>query len=339
LEQRKIVALGKSSLVITLPKDWLRVNKLNRGDMVSFVIGRDQSLIIQPSFIVKEREKMIHLNIEIDETKDSIIRGTIGCYLNGYTDIKLSSRKFFDVEQQKAIRYIASKLYLRIMESGARSITLRTLLDESKASVNSSIERMHLITYSMCEDILNSMKNWDENIAKSVLSLEDDVDQLMFLILRLVREAALNPSLAKQYDLNPLDCLDFQTLVHRIERIADHITTIASDIVIIIESQIDVPEKILSNLIKAAEIAFTYYDKAVQAFISKDIKPTNEIIKKEKEIDELYQLITPMPIFNKQDSSILSNIISMREGIKKISHYSADIAELTINRAYSTKNT
>jgi phosphate uptake regulator len=34
LDTRKIMALGKSSLVVSLPKDWVRSNNLKRGDLV-----------------------------------------------------------------------------------------------------------------------------------------------------------------------------------------------------------------------------------------------------------------------------------------------------------------
>jgi uncharacterized protein with PhoU and TrkA domain len=103
----------------------------------------------------------------------------------------------------------------------------------------------------------------------------------------------------------------------------------------LIESQIDIPDEIMAILIKASDIAFTSYDKAVQSFLSKDVTPTNEIIDKEKEIEELYKRITPLPVFRTQEeTSTIAHIIFIRESIKKISHYAADIAELTIDRTY-----
>lgn len=339
MEQRKIVALGKSSLVVSLPKTWLKRNNLDRGDRVSLDIQRDGSLVIHPVIDVREDKKEIHLYIKADENEDSIIRRIIGSYLDGYTAIKLTSAKIFTVSQQKAIRQIVGTLYMMIMESEASSILLQTLIDESKASVTSGIERMHIITYSMCRDILTSIKNWDEDLARSVVSLEDDVDQLMFLLLRLIRGAAISPSLANQLSLDTVDCLDYQTLVNRIERIADHNTNIANSVIALIEGNMNVPKKIMIALVRTAEIAFTSYDMAVQCFLSKDIAPTNGIIDKQKEIEEIYKEITPLPQFGEPDeTSILSHIITIRESIMKISHHAADIAELTIDRAYKSEN-
>jgi hypothetical protein len=69
-----------------------------------------------------------------------------------------------------------------------------------------------------------------------------------------------------------------------------------------------------------------------------DIVPTNMIIDAQEKILELYSEITPLPEFNNvTDASILSEIVSIRENIRSIGSISADIAELTIDRAYTKK--
>jgi phosphate uptake regulator len=335
MEQRKIMALGKSSLVVSIPKTWLKMNTLNRGDMVSMDIQSDGSLVVHPATTPKEKKKEIHLLVEAEEHEESIIRRIIGSYLNGYNIIKLTSAKIFTVNQQRAIRQIISTLYMMVMESEASSIILQTLIDESKASVVSGIERMHIITYSMSRDILRSIEDWDIELPRSVVSLEEDVDQLTYFLTRLIRGAALNPSLANQLGLDPLDCLDYQTLVHRIERIADHNTNIANSVIALIENEIEVPDDLLSTLTEAAKIAFTSYDEAVNGFLSKNIDLTNEIIDRQKKIMVLFKEITPLPRFGKSwETAPLSQIIAMRDSIKNISHHAADIAEVTIDRAY-----
>ena len=122
---------------------------------------------------------------------------------------------------------------MRIMESDAKNIYIQTLIDESKASVVSSLRRMHLISSSMCRDALSSMKNRDAKLARAVFTLDDDVDHFSFFLLRLLRSATIDPTLANQLELEPIDCMDFQTLVHRIEHVADHATNIAKNIIML----------------------------------------------------------------------------------------------------------
>jgi phosphate uptake regulator len=334
VEHRKLMSLG-ASLVVTLPRSWLRANDLKKGEMVSVKVQRDQAILISPVLGAQEKMRELHLLIESDEGVTSLIRSIIAGFLDGYSSIKLTSKSFFTVDQQNAIRDVTSRLYMMIIESEANRIEIETLLDESKTSVFLSIERMHAITYSMCRDILNSLSEPNLGLLRTMDLLESDVDHLMYLILRLIRQALIKPSLASQLQLDLPDCLDIQTLVHRIERVADHLKIIANSLIWLIENDVRIPEETLSTLMLAAEIAFSSYDLSVKGFLSKDVSRTNEIIDKEAEIGDLYTEITPLPSFGDESaSSSLNQVILIRESIKKISHYSADIAELTIDRTY-----
>ena len=335
LERRKIVALGRSSLVVSMPKAWLELHGLGKGDEVFLDVQPDGSLTIQSMVEQRERGRVIHLAVEAGEGEDSIGRRIIGAFLDGYTAVKLSSGEVFSPGQQRAVREVAGRLYMMVMESEARSIVLQTLVDESQASVVSSIERMHVIAYSMCRDILAALREGNVGLALSVLSLEEDIDQLSFLLLRLIRRVAVDPVLGRKLGMDALDCLEYQTIVAGIERIGDHATSIAESVIRVIESGIEIPRDVFEALTEAAEIAFSSYDQAVQGYLSKNIEHTNEIIDRKKVIDDLYRDVTPLPVFGESnETSLLSDVINIREGVSKISHHAARIAELTIDRAY-----
>jgi len=335
MEQRKLITLGKSSYAITLPKNWITRNRLDKGDIVTVLVKRDGSLGVHPSADIGEDGRRIQIDVGAQDSNDSIIRRIIGCYLDGYTHIELKSEEIFTASQQGVIRDMLGTLYMMIIESESSRIVLETLIDEGRASVHSGVERMHVITHSMGRDTLQALKDRDIELAKSVISLERDVDQLMFLLLRSIRSAAVNPTLANQLELDALDCLDYQSLVHIIEEVADQALNMASSIIFLIESEVDIPEKMISILVEASEIALESYDTAVKSYISKDLEPTNGIIDNKKAIRDLYKELTPMPRFKESRHSILSNIIRIRESIMNIGDQAADIAELTIDRKYN----
>lgn len=334
MDRRKIMSLGRSSLVISLPKDWLNMNNLKRGDFIFTTVEKDSSLKLQLSLNAKKKPKEISLSISVDETGESIIRKIIGCYLNGYSLIKLRSAKIFTIDQQRFIRSMTVSLYMRVIESSSSIVTLQTLMDESLASVKSGIERMHIITNSMCQDLLKAMKEWDVDLVKSVVSLEDDVNQFSYFLLRLVRSAAQNPSLANQLQLDMIDCLDYQTLIQLIEHTADYTTSIAEDLIYLFENRQFLPKEIFSVIIKTADIAFSSYDDAVQSFVNNELKSTNTIIDSQEEIESLGETITPILYYGEQDEKILCQICLIRDNIKRIGEYASDIAELTIDRAF-----
>jgi phosphate uptake regulator len=168
-----------------------------------------------------------------------------------------------------------------IIESEASSIILEALIDEDRASVLSGVERIHLITYSMFRDTINAFKNGDRALAESVIPLENDVDQLMFFLLRLIRGSAQNLSLGNHLGLDPLNCLEYQNLVQSIERVADYVSAMAKSIVELVTGEVKLKTNVSEGLIKAAEVAFSSYDLAVRCFLSSDVEPTNEIIDSE----------------------------------------------------------
>lgn len=335
MEKRKLMALGKSSLVIAIPKHWMKKNDLKRGDYVSLNVRNDGSLNVYPGTEVK-KERKITLSFSVEEDGNSITRHIISCYLNGYTTIQLLSKNVFTAGQHGAIRSVVQTLYMRIMESNSRKITINTMLDESMGSLKSGIERMNLITCSMCSDTLASIKNWDKDLAQSIISLEDDVDQFSYLHLRLIRMASQDSALAKDLEINILDCLDCQTLVHRIEQVADHITNIANRLIILFDTKIHLPKNALKIIIEMAEIAFDSYYKATEAFLLKNVDETNEIIDKQKEIESLREEMTPLLYGNMDKNNLFTcNLCSIIDSIDRISECAADIAELAIDRTYN----
>lgn len=338
MSSRKIMALGKSSLIITLPKEWLKDNDLGQGDSVFLTLQKDRTMTLSPTVNIVKRRTEMTIIIDNNEKGDSIIRKVIGCYLNGFSVLKIRSSNIFNTEQNNAIRGVVRSLYMRVIKSSSSQVELHTFMDESMASVSSGVERMHIITMSMCQDVIMAFSEWDVDRAKSVIALEDDVDQFMYFLLRLLRSSASSPALANQLELDMVDILDYQTLVHRIERVADYTTNIAVSLVYLFEENVFLPKNIFHVLLKAAEIAFEIYNLSVEAFLSRDLKKINEIIDKQKAIAKLEETIKPLPYT--EDSSKkdeFCHICIIRDSITRIGVNAKDIAELAIDNAYKMR--
>ena len=333
--ERRIMSLGRSSMVISLPKNWMQLNELKKGDAVSLAIQRDRSLVVYPSAKKKTAPKEITLRIGQNDDETLITQKIIGAFLNGYSGFTLISEKIFSIPQRKAIRNMAGRLYMRIMESDSKGVYIQTLTDESKASLEQAIQRMHLISYSMCEDTVTSLKNNDIPLAKSVFSLDDDVDHFAFFILRLLRKAAQDSALANELRIDPLDCMDHQTLVYRIEHAADYTAEIARHIIMLDGSKQEIPDDLLELMVTAGTNAYDLYVKSVNAFFSKDVPFSVEIMKFQQKIDKLDQEIAIRSFTGENKSpEFICGICSIRDNIKRIADCAANIAELAVNRAF-----
>ena len=332
--ERRIMSLGRSSMVISLPKNWMTLNELNKGDVVSYAIQRDRSLVVYPGAERKSPPKETTIKIGHNDDETLITQKIIGSFLNGYSGITLIAEKIVSVPQRKAIRAIAGRLYMRIMESDSRGVYLQTLTDESKASLDQAVQRMHLISYSMCEDVFNALKTNDISLAKSVFSLDDDVDQFCFLILRIVRGAAQSPVLANELRLDPLDCMDYQYLCVLIEHAADYVADIAKHIILIDGIGEKIPDNLLELMADEGMEVVDLYIKAVNAFFQRDADFSVEIMKQTKRIEKLDQEIASTTFMTNKKPELICAVCSIREDIKRIGFYATNIAEVTVNRAF-----
>ncbi|MDT8781635.1 MAG: phosphate uptake regulator PhoU [Candidatus Bathyarchaeota archaeon] len=329
------MSLGKSSLVVSLPKEWMQLNDVKKGETVSFNIQRDRSLVIYPSSIKKSEEKEIIINVTSKEEEILITQKILGAFLNGYTGIILTSDNIFTVPQTKAIRNMAGRLYMRVMEADAKKVYLQSLTDESKASLEQAIKRMHLISRSMCEGAFTALKNNDVALAKSTFSLDDDVDHFAFFIVRILRNAAQNPYLANELHIDPLDCMDHQMLVSRMEHASDYAADITRHIIMLSGANQTIPGEVIELMITAGTQVADLYVKSVEAFFSKDVDAAVGIMKCRNKLEKLDIEMTSKAFIGPQkEAELVCGICSIRDNIKRISHCTFSIAEIAVNRAF-----
>ena len=334
MEQRKIMSLGRSSLVISLPKYWTELNELKSGDVVSIAINRDRSLVVFPGARKEREPAKITLHVESEKDISFVIRSIIACYLNGYSIIRLVSDKFFTVPQQKAIRKIVQMLYMRIMDADTKEMHIATLIDESKASIETGITRMYKVSSSMCRDAFTALKEQDAALAKSVYMIDDEVDHFSFFLLRLVRRAAVDPALANQLAVEPIDCLDYQTLIHRIEQVSDQAASVAKHVIMMEGGGKKVSKPLLEKMYSAGCDALTLYDNAVNSLFTKDVKTANEVIENQAKIEKLNREVASLAFLSEKDTEVICACCSIRDSIQRIAEYSADIAEITIHQSF-----
>jgi phosphate uptake regulator len=338
MDQRKIMSLGRSSLVVSLPKHWTKLNELKQGDVVSLSIQRDRSLAIFPGTGSKQSAKEASLHIDPTEKASSIKRNIVSIYLNGYTTIRLFSKDIFPVFQQKAIRNIVQRLYMRIMDCDAKTMHIVSLMDETKASVISSIQRMHILTNSMLQEVLSSLKTQDPELAKTTFQLEDDVNHFSYFILRTLRRATLEPEFANNLDVKMDDCFDFQMLVYRIKQVANSASDIAKHIVMLSEKQLKISDQLIELMEQAGKNAHSLCNEAFKAYFSNSVDKAEELINSAKLVIKSDQEIATWAFLHeKKNPIIICATCSIREDLKTIAEYGIKIAVSTIDRSFSPK--
>jgi phosphate uptake regulator len=332
MERRKVMSLGKASLVVSLPRDWIKMTGVEKGDAVSLTIAKDRSLTLRREEAKAPPQLTTTLSVSVNETPGSITRKIISCYLNGYDTVHLKSGEVFTPDQQAAIRTVVKSLYMRIIEASASTATVQALINESMASVPDAVERMHIITSSMCSNIVNAIRGWDPNLARSVLPLEEDIDQFRYFIIRLLRGAATDPQLAISLQVDMVDCIDYLTITNRVEHIADKAVSVAEQLTTLIDEGIVLSDDMREACLSLAETACRGYNGAVEAFIERDKEASNAIIEGERAAMQLSEKLTLL--IAEPSCGDAQRLTLIRDGLAQIVEYSSDIAEATLDRAY-----
>lgn len=132
------------------------------------------------------------------------------------------------------LRFVAAAMKInsdleRIADQAVNiSQTTEYLLQEPPLKPLIDVPRMAQIASKMLKDALDSFVNRDENLARSVLVRDDQVDDLKDQVFReLITYMISDPASIKR-------AIDLILISRNLERIADHATNIAEDVIYVI---------------------------------------------------------------------------------------------------------
>lgn len=260
METRKIISFGNSSYVISMPKAWVRENKLKKGDLLNIEEKKDELLIYPGQNDKKEEPK--HIIIEIDGKDISLIRTeVVSAYLTNYDLIEIMGPIEKNAPKIKAM--LRNLSGLEIIQQDANKIVAKDLLNIQEISIVTLIRRMDNIVRSMLIDSIGSINH---NKYEEIYERDYDVNRLVYLAYRVIRAAMIDSRLAKQLGKTNLDLLTDWIVVSKLEKVGDKSKRITRYLK---NSNIKPEEKEQLDRIYS-EIKDTYFD-VMTAYYKKDI--------------------------------------------------------------------
>ncbi len=222
MEYRKLISFGKNSFVVSLPKNWVRQNKLQKGDLVSMEETSSNLLLsIKNDKEVEERVKTIAVD---GKSIRRIQREIISAYIKDYKSIVLIGNEVKD--KAKEIQNIIQNLMaLEIMEQTSKKIAARDFLDMNNISIINLLRKVDVILRAMIEDC---EKMFIEDNYASISLRDNDVNRLVFLIFRVVEFGMGNASfMLKKHNLTCQQLLHLWWFSFNLESTADEVKRIA----------------------------------------------------------------------------------------------------------------
>jgi hypothetical protein len=174
----------------------------------------------------------------------------------------------------------------------------------------------------------------DFDLVPSFSTRMEDINRLSLVTNRLLRSFLLFPTPETRVKLNLIDVVDYLQILHIISEIAWNVNIISSSIVEL--NKQNLPKKILEPLFQVSLAIQRTFDNSINALLSKDINLANQNLDNmpaiELNLEELWNF------FREADTSkvsplVLSSAYLLIDCLKRINRHSAELSEITINRA------
>ena len=332
-ETRKIQFTGKSSYIVSLPKQWIKDLGLKQGDQIRVARQGSSSLQISPSqFQTKSMENEdATFEVSADDEDSLIVRRLISLYFLGFKTINVKPKTGrFKPAQRTAIKNAVKKMLMgtEIISDSTGGITIQVLVNLLELSVNGAFKRMIHLAKSMISDALLSIREQNIELANEVINSDDEVDRFGFYIIRQLKIAIQNEHMLKEMGFkNSRDFLGYRLVVKNIERTGDHAVIIAKDL---LEFKKPIKKDSLSKIQDMSEFALSVMDDACLALFKEDFSQAEQIIKKTTDITKYEKKVLDSTKSIKDDEE-LYRIRRMTENIRRIAEYASDIAEIVLN--------
>ncbi|GEM_PF-2478193 len=185
METRKIIKLGKSSYVVSLPKNWVQKLNLKEGDVIVLKIEGEELRIFPRKIEVKTPFKKRRINIDTIKNSKLLPSMIRALYKAGYEEIILYSNRILPPWVASAVRNSVNNLYgLEVVYQKPREILLRASI--GRARIEELVDKMFSLALGVVEYDLALTKEAGAEYLENFRFIEEDVRKTYALLIRVL---------------------------------------------------------------------------------------------------------------------------------------------------------
>ncbi len=214
--ERKVIKMGESSLVISLPKEWTKKAKIIRGGSVEVEELATGELVVKPKTVEKQRREV---NILPDPRYlGESIRDN---YINGADVITITSKKPFKPEVMKIINKTTQYLFgLEVTEASGKRIVIEYF--GGTMPIKKLVTRLELIITNYLKTLATAFKEESGAGIETVRKMLK-IDNLYYQLLRTIVIASTDLKAASEIGIKTQDPVYYSMIVNNLREMARHI--------------------------------------------------------------------------------------------------------------------
>ncbi len=179
-ETRKVQKTGKNTLIVSLPKDWVRANGINRGDslILEYLPEREHMIVRKNTPPHKKSCEVIY-----QKNESWLVREIVAKYVQGYDTIKAVGLELWDI-RRSVKKDLESILFGVNITEGENFLEISVVGASELIDMKDIAERCCSLVSAMIRSLVDGIASKDTRILSAVTEMDDDIDKLVLFARR-----------------------------------------------------------------------------------------------------------------------------------------------------------
>lgn len=330
---RRVQLIGRSTYVVSLPKNWAKRVGLDRGAPVTILLEADGSLRIVPPKMLDSKRPECRMLVHEGMSEGTMIRELMSRYLFGYKVIRIEIPSDAKKLRELVKRVISRKMIgVELLEDSDRCIVLQVLVNVEELPVNSVIQRMGQVAAGMIDDSMEGLFTRNLALLEDVVARDDFIDKLYLYLLRQLNAGVRGFVGIEEIGLKSLEeIIEYAVVGKSIERSADHAQKIAANAKTLVETEVSI-SALEEELELMTKLAKEIFQNSIRCFMNRDrgraLEMLDEYPPKLAEVEHKFiERILEEPC----DARRHMVVRLIADSLRRICDYSMDILEAAID--------
>lgn len=272
-EMRRVQKVGYNSLSVSIPKQYAKEMNLSKGDRILFRADSDGTLRMIPAGKSREAARAT-LRADQAGGVGMLTKLIVGAYALGYDTIEVTSKEPLDHATLDGVLGIVTRLRgMEVVESDERHVVAQSFIDPTKFPVDSLVKRLQILVSRSLEYVTESLDLSKAGRLDQVAHVQEEVDELYWLILRQLLVALNRRELASEIGIeSPLHASGDRVSAKTMDEIGAIIQDIAEEVARLRGLGTRMDPKVIASIRKLAEKAGEAFNTTVESLLTPDIK-------------------------------------------------------------------
>ncbi len=272
-ESRRVQKVGYNSLSISIPKSFVKDLNLKKGDSILFKEDADGTLRLIPTMKATRSAKAT-VRAEQVASAEMLNRLVVGAYALGYDTVEVARREPLGQAVVDGVLRTAKRLRgMEVVESDERHIVAQSFIDPTKFPVDSLVKRLQILVSRSLEYVIGSLDLKQTGNLNQVARVQEEIDELYWLILRQLLVALNRRELASEIGIeSPLHASGDRVSAKTLDEIGGIIQDMAEELARLRGLGMKMDAKVTASIRRLAEKAKEAFNTTVESLLTPDIK-------------------------------------------------------------------